>query len=71
MTSLTERQQEVLDFIKLYAKKNGYPPTRKEIAIGFGWASANAAQQQLVSIESKGYIRLVRGGVSRGIVLIK
>lgn len=71
MNGLTERQAEIFRFVKLYAKKNGYPPTRQEIADGFGWASCNAAQQQLVAIERKGYIRLAQGGISRGIVILK
>ena len=71
MNALTKQQRMVLDFVKLYAKKNGMPPTRMEISKGFGWASANAAQQHLIAIERKGYIRLLDKGVSRGIALIK
>lgn len=71
MNALTERQSEIYKFVKLYAKRHGYPPTRQEIAEGFGWASANAAQQQLVAIERKGFIRLAQGGISRGIVILK
>ena len=71
MNNLTRQQREVLKFVKLYAAKNGMPPTRMEISEGFGWKSANAAQQHLVLIERKGYIRLLDKGKARGIAIIK
>ena len=71
MDKLTEAQRAVFDFVKLYAKKHGFPPTRAEISEGFGWASPNAAQQHLVAIERKGYVRLLAKGQSRGISILK
>ena len=71
MDKLTPQQHAVLEFVKLYAKKNGFPPTRAEISQGFGWASVNAAQQHLRLIEAKGYIRLLAKGQSRGISILK
>ena len=71
MNGLTEQQQEVFKFIKLYKKSHGYPPSRNEISQGFGWSSANAAQQHLRAIERKGYIRLLPGKIARGIVVLK
>lgn len=65
---LTPAQTRVLDFIRSYMATNGYPPTRSEIANGLGFGSSNAAQQHLVAIQRKGYIRLVQG-VARGIQL--
>ena len=71
MNNLTGQQREVLKFVKAYAKANGMPPTRMEIAQGFGWKSANAAQQHLILIERKGYIKLLDKGKSRGIAILK
>jgi repressor LexA len=65
---LTARQQEILDFIKLFAETRGHPPTRHEIALGFGWASDNAAEQHLRLIAAKGHIQIING-TSRGIML--
>lgn len=71
MNGLTPMQREVFEFLKMYAKKHGYPPTRTEIAEGFGWASANSAQQHLTLIAAKGYIRLSPQSKARGIAILK
>lgn len=71
MEKLTLKQAEVLKFCKLYAKAHGMPPTRGEIAEGFGWNSLNAAQQHLEAIARKGHIRLAEGKKSRGIAFLR
>ena len=58
---LTKRQQEILDFIKGHIEKCGYPPTRHEIAVAFGFSSDNGAHQHVLCLVKKGYIRLQRG----------
>lgn len=54
---LTGRQAEVMDFLRLYVKEHGYPPTMREIAgrFGFTWP---AARGHLAALGKKGYIRL-------------
>lgn len=69
-TALTDRQKEVLKFIEGFILKFSYPPTRNEIAEGFDFASANAAEQHLRALERKGFIAL-SAGISRGIVIKK
>lgn len=69
MNTLTASQSRVVAFIRAFVKRNGYPPTRKEIAEKFGWASINSVVQQLGLIEKKGYIKLTPG-ISRGIVVL-
>ena len=64
---LTAKQAAVLDFVKLHAKRYGFPPTRQEISDAFGFASANAAQQHLELIARKGHI--VMQHAARGIIL--
>lgn len=66
---LTEAQSQVLGFVQMYLAKYGIPPTRQEISTGFGWSSANAAQQHLVAIQRKGYIEFV-GKKARGIRVV-
>jgi len=53
---LTNRQQEILDFIKKYTEDIGYPPTVREIGGDFGM-SEKGAFDHLRAIEKKGYIR--------------
>jgi repressor LexA len=65
---LTERQGEILDFIRRWLAESGAPPTREEIARAFGFRSLNAAEQHLQALQKKGLIELV-AGTSRGIRL--
>lgn len=53
---LTERQREVLDFIKDFIKSEGHPPTVREIGAYFGFAPRSITDH-LNAIEKKGYIR--------------
>lgn len=68
-TDLTERQEEVLDYIE-DCISDGMPPTRREIAAHFGWKSQNAAEDHLRALERKGRITLTAGS-SRGIRLCR
>ncbi|MBI5632887.1 MAG: repressor LexA [Nitrospirae bacterium] len=67
MDNLTDRQQSILDFLKAYAGRHGYPPTFREIGehFGFGWA---AARTHLKAIERKGFLKIIPSR-SRGIEL--
>lgn len=67
---LTRRQSQVLNFIKKFRDKNGYPPTRVEIAKNFGFASPNAAEDHIKVLVKKGAIKTVPN-VSRGIVVLE
>lgn len=69
-TSLTPRQQQVLDIIKGKIRNKGYPPTRVEIAKALGFRSANAAEDHLKALARKGVIQLIPG-TSRGIRLLE
>ena len=42
MEKLTQRQQQVLDIVREYIDRTGYPPTRADIAQALGFKSANA-----------------------------
>ncbi|HNH93920.1 MAG TPA: repressor LexA, partial [Accumulibacter sp.] len=65
-SSLTVRQQEVLDFIRNTMEVLGAPPTRAEIANAFGFASHNGAEEHLRALARKGVI-LLEPGSARGI----
>jgi SOS-response transcriptional repressor LexA len=64
--TLTDRQQEVLDFIK--ANMGLYGPTCREIAAAIGAKSPHAATVHLDALEKKGFIR--RSGKTRGIEVV-
>lgn len=65
---LTQRQQEIFDFILDRMTTNGAPPTRVEIAEHFGFKSPNAAEDHLKALDKKGHIQLI-SGTSRGIFI--
>jgi repressor LexA len=65
MLRATDKQMNVLTFIYQSIVQGG-APTRKEIADGLGFKSANAAQQHLKALERKAFIAL-KSGKSRGI----
>ena len=68
MNKLTQRQSEVLGFIKNYIDETGYPPTRADIAKQLGFKSANASEEHLKALAKKGAIEMIPG-TSRGIKL--
>lgn len=58
---LTDRQRQILDFIRECISANGVPPTIREIAANFGMKSPRAVSEHLAAIERKGYLRRARG----------
>ena len=60
MTDLTQRQQQVLSFIR-QRQVYGETPSRREIADHFGFASLNAVSSHLHLLEKKGAIKIVQG----------
>ncbi len=54
---LTERQQEIFDFIKRYSALNGYPPTVRDIGKAVGLASSSTVHAHLANLEKIGLLR--------------
>ncbi|THB73023.1 MAG: transcriptional repressor LexA [Gammaproteobacteria bacterium] len=69
MKKLTNRQQQVLDFISSFINDEGYPPTRSDICKALGFRSPNAAEDHLKALQKKGVIEL-QAGSSRGIRIV-
>jgi repressor LexA len=65
-SNLTSEQERVYSFIVDWRKKNGFPPTVREIAEGLNYRSPNNVRQHLRLIERKGYLKIVTGK-ARGI----
>ena len=55
MKQITERQQEVLNFISDFTRENHYPPTVREIGDHFG-ISLRAVQDHIAALQKKGYL---------------
>ena len=62
---LTRRQKEVLDFIKQFLLKNGFPPSIREIGAHFG-IYPRAVFDHIKALERKGFIKRTMAK-SRGI----
>lgn len=54
---LTDRQSEILAFIKDFALEHGYPPTIPEIQKEFGIKSPNGVNNHIKALTRKGFIR--------------
>lgn len=57
MKGITERQQEVLNFISNFTKENSFPPTVREISDHFS-ISIRAVQDHIGALQKKGYISI-------------
>ena len=66
---LTQRQDQVFEFIRDAINHNGKPPTIKEIGRGIGVRSTNSVHKMLVVLEKKGYLRRIPNE-ARGIELL-
>jgi repressor LexA len=58
---LTDRQRQVLDFIKSETEKHGYPPTVREIGEALGLSSPSTVHAHLAALEAKGLLERVKG----------
>ena len=60
MKELTDRQREMLEFIKQYIAEKGYPPAYREIGAALG-VDPGSIYQKIVALEKRGYLRLKPG----------
>lgn len=63
---LTDRQEEILNFIQQFQQGNGYPPTLREIGKMFGISSTFGVKRHLDALTKKGYLNIL-SNASRGI----
>jgi repressor LexA len=54
---VTQRQKEILEYIKESILKNGYPPSVREICEAVNLKSTSSVHSHLETLEEKGYIR--------------
>lgn len=53
---LTERQEEILDYLRSYQREHTIPPSSRAIQKRFGFASQNAAIKHLRNLAAKGAV---------------
>jgi repressor LexA len=67
---LTDRQEEILTFIKQFTMESGYPPTLREIGKNFQISSTFGVKRHLEALVKKGFIN-IESNASRGISMIR
>ncbi|MQA62271.1 MAG: transcriptional repressor LexA [Actinophytocola sp.] len=55
--NLTVRQGQILEVIRSWVSRLGYPPSVREIGDAVGLASTSSVQHQLLALQRKGYLR--------------
>lgn len=56
-TQLTDRQSQLLDYLRQYQRENGVMPSTRDIQRHFGFSSQTAAMSHLRALEKKGVIQ--------------
>ncbi len=54
---MTEREQQILAFMQQQIKKNGYPPTVREICAALNIRSTSTVHKAIGSLQEQGFIR--------------
>lgn len=70
MSYVTERQRDILDFIRDFKRKKGVSPTHREICDAFGYSSYGTVYKHLSLLEKKGLIRR-DANQKRGVELVE
>jgi len=58
LKQLTEKQSNVLDFIKKYSADHGYPPSIREIGQGLGLSSPATVHTHVKKLCNAGYLKV-------------
>jgi len=69
MKRLTDKQQRILSFIRVFTAKTGESPTVREIGDSFGIKSPNGVVGHIKAIEAKGRLKRL-GFMPRGLTVI-
>jgi len=69
MSELTDRQREILAFIREHSAKTGMPPSRAEISTAFGFQSRYGAQRHIEALARKGALEW-SPNTSRGLRIV-
>ncbi len=61
MNGLTEREQRILDYMREYVAKWGYPPTVRDVAAALGIKSTSTVHKSIAALEKAGAIKKQAG----------
>jgi len=67
---LTDKQEQILNFIREFRDQNGFPPTLRQIGHRFGISSTFGVKRHLDALVKKGYLN-IESNASRGIKFLK
>ena len=56
-TELTAREKKVVEYMRAWVKKKGYPPTVREICRDLEIKSTSTVHKTIASLEEKGYVK--------------
>lgn len=56
MTAPTDRQREILSFIRDWTQRRQYAPTIREIGDGLGITSTNGVNDHLLALQKRGLV---------------
>ena len=57
MREVSDKQNEIYEFLKTYTDNKGYPPSVREICEAVGLKSTSTVHSHLNKLEKYGYIR--------------
>ena len=68
MRGIGQRHAAICCYIEQYTRKQGWPPSRREIAEALGFSSISQVAYYLTALEQHGYLHC-QPYISRGLVL--
>ncbi len=69
MKGLSQKQRNIIEFVRRFWRDNSFPPTVRDILNGCGISSTSVVDYNLAILEREGYLRR-HPGISRGIELM-
>ncbi|MCL2339584.1 MAG: transcriptional repressor LexA [Actinomycetia bacterium] len=69
LSELSNRQQEVLNYIRTFITKNSYPPSVRDIGVALRIPSTSTVFKELNNLEKKGFIRK-DGSMARALTIL-
>src|SRR3972149_9766367 len=55
--TLTKKQKEILDFIKIYSQMHGFAPSLEEIKAHFNLSAISTVHEHIQNLKTKGFIQ--------------
>ena len=62
---MQRNEKRVLDFIAAFLKREGYPPTMRQISNGLGESSPSWAHKRVKGLVAGGFLKAIRGAARK------